>query len=759
MYEIDTTFSSTRNARTIYLANNKLNSLGIVQDAAGNVWIGGYYDDNTNNFNKAFLAAFNGINGQSLTTYNGSGTYYHNQYDYNFVRSLYKAANGKVYAAFTVAGGALLDATSNGLDVNKVGFGTAPQCRAYAQRNDTTIVGVTAAGGANPSQNRFYAFNAMAGSNFATHQFANYYDANANNFNSNLLGSRVIAMQPDGKMLVATTPYEVYRFKANSSQLDSTFGNNGYAYIVPNSVPSNPCDVPQAADMLVQPNGSILYLLGNGAYSQLYKLNSDGTVDNAFNNNSGVVTLSMSYTALSPCVYSGTVCSKIIRLSSGKIIVAGTELANASITYNPQGVNIMNGDGLGFFAYNPDGTADITFGGGSNYLRVNIWGSTFNYYENPQLNEVYVNAADEIFVTGRYAVLAAGTPTGEDAAYVMKLKPTQTVNPCTNFSFAIDATPAQNQDSTNGIITISNITGSGPYTVAISLNGVPYSSGSFSTLPIYIDDIPASTTGYDVLVSNADGCSNTGNALVASCFNFNAQTATTPATNTASCDGAVTVTIAGSWGSPYTATAGFLSQALQFNSSTIQLSNTLCVGTGYSVSFTDGYGCQTTALFNITTACSAPPTPTITQSNDTLYADTTGVSGGYDWYLNGIVVATTNFPVNYIVVTQNGSYTVVAGNGPCVSAASAPLVVTKVGINHVTKVDVNVFPNPARDVLVIHTAEEIASLEIYNMLGEKVKAINGQVTQVNVASFNAGVYSIRLITSTGLQAVKTFVKE
>ncbi|HLP51099.1 MAG TPA: hypothetical protein VK154_09470, partial [Chitinophagales bacterium] len=404
-YEVDTVFGSTRNARSIYVANNKLNSLGVVQDASGNVWIGGSYDDNTNNFYKAMVAAFNGTSGAPLTSYNSNGVYYHNQYDYDFVRSLHSVRGGKVYAAFTTQGGALLDANSSGLGVNKAGLGVAPQARAYAQRNDTTIVGVTAMGGANPSQNRFYAFNAVKGNDYSTHLFNGYYSGGSDNFNSGIAGARVLAMQPDGKMLVATTPFEVYRYKANSSELDSTFGTNGYAYIMPNSPPNTPCDAPQAVDMLVQSDGAILYLLGDGAYSQLYRLNSNGTVDNTFADNLGVISINLSYTAVSPCTYSGTVCSRLVQLSDGKIILGGTELTNTSITYvYPNlGVTFMNGEGLGFYAYNADGTPDFTFGGGSNYQRINIWNSGLTNYEFPQLNEMYVNQSNEIFVTGRYA--------------------------------------------------------------------------------------------------------------------------------------------------------------------------------------------------------------------------------------------------------------------------------------------------------------------------------------------------------------------
>jgi len=189
------------------------------------------------------------------------------------------------------------------------------------------------------------------------------------------------------------------------------------------------------------------------------------------------------------------------------------------------------------------------------------------------------------------------------------------------------------------------------------------------------------------------------------------------------------------------------------------LSNTLCVGTGYTVTVTDGYGCQSADTFNITVGCTAPPTPVITQSNDTLYASIVGVSGGYDWYLDGNVIATTGFPVNYIVVTQTGSYTVVAGNGPCTSAISAPVVVTTVGVNEVAQAAFNLYPNPAQQLLLLQSEEPIAFVEIYNTIAERVIYKAGPVTQIDVSALSSGLYLIRMQTVKGASAVKTFSKQ
>lgn len=149
------------------------------------------------------------------------------------------------------------------------------------------------------------------------------------------------------------------------------------------------------------------------------------------------------------------------------------------------------------------------------------------------------------------------------------------------------------------------------------------------------------------------------------------------------------------------------------------------------------------------------PTPSIVQTGADL------ATQGYDtyqWRLNGVDIPGANGP-NY-TATQNGAYTVaVTASGVGCVGVSPAVTVVGVGINETETFKAAIYPNPAKDVLMIQSGEEIAGLEIYNMLGEKVKAVNGQVTQVNIASFNAGVYSVRLITTGGLQAVKTFVKQ
>ena len=57
---------------------------------------------------------------------------------------------------------------------------------------------------------------------------------------------------------------------------------------------------------------------------------------------------------------------------------------------------------------------------------------------------------------------------------------------------------------------------------------------------------------------------------------------------------------------------------------------------------------------------------------------------------------------------------------------------------------VQVYPNPASTIVNI-VAKDVVRVEVYNVLGQLVERLNGNVTQVNVTSFNSGVYTFRVI--------------
>lgn len=69
-----------------------------------------------------------------------------------------------------------------------------------------------------------------------------------------------------------------------------------------------------------------------------------------------------------------------------------------------------------------------------------------------------------------------------------------------------------------------------------------------------------------------------------------------------------------------------------------------------------------------------------------------------------------------------------------------------------------VYPNPANNMLYVE-GEDIELVEIYNSLGQRVLAVEGMAeqTSVDVASFNNGVYVVRVVSGEGISTKKVSI--
>ena len=85
---------------------------------------------------------------------------------------------------------------------------------------------------------------------------------------------------------------------------------------------------------------------------------------------------------------------------------------------------------------------------------------------------------------------------------------------------------------------------------------------------------------------------------------------------------------------------------------------------------------------------------------------------------------------------------------------------TTTGIHQATAdLNLNVYPNPAKEFLVISCDEEIETAEVYNVVGQQVIFVKGQITKLNTALLAQGVYTLQLKTAKGNVAVKKFTKQ
>jgi uncharacterized delta-60 repeat protein len=176
-------------------------------------------------------------------------------------------------------------------------------------------------------------------------------------FNTSTDIANAVALQADGKLVVAGTTYinndfsdedfAVARYNADGS-LDASFGNNGKVTT----------DFPGLAAVIsavvVQSDGKIV--VAGGAYPlftfagdfKVARYNPDGSLDTSFGAGGIVTTIFPG---------DGSFAFALALQSDGKIIAAGTDF----VDFNP---GDMSDTDFALARYNPDGSLDTTFGNG-----------------------------------------------------------------------------------------------------------------------------------------------------------------------------------------------------------------------------------------------------------------------------------------------------------------------------------------------------------------------------------------------------------
>jgi hypothetical protein len=119
--------------------------------------------------------------------------------------------------------------------------------------------------------------------------------------------------------------------------------------------------------------------------------------------------------------------------------------------------------------------------------------------------------------------------------------------------------------------------------------------------------------------------------------------------------------------------------------------------------------------------------------------------------------------IHGVPVSVSGTYdsTTVTATG-CDSLVHYVLTVDNTcvnGINDVNSLAFNIYPNPANDFLFISVSEQMASTEVYDMIGKQVVLVNGSVSKLNIANLTSGVYTIQVKTATGKNLTRKFIKE
>lgn len=139
------------------------------------------------------------------------------------------------------------------------------------------------------------------------------------------------------------------------------------------------------------------------------------------------------------------------------------------------------------------------------------------------------------------------------------------------------------------------------------------------------------------------------------------------------------------------------------------------------------------------------PSPTITQSNDTLYSSS---PAGNQWYYNGELIPGATDQI--YVATQNGTYYVVVTSSFGCSAASESLEVVGVGIAPLSSgFHLEIYPNPSAGNTYVQLSKLVqGKMVMYDQQGRKVaeRVLDGDKIIMDVSSFSKGIYFIKLLS-------------
>ena len=71
---------------------------------------------------------------------------------------------------------------------------------------------------------------------------------------------------------------------------------------------------------------------------------------------------------------------------------------------------------------------------------------------------------------------------------------------------------------------------------------------------------------------------------------------------------------------------------------------------------------------------------------------------------------------------------------------------------------ISFFPNPVKDVLIFTNAEKFSSVDVYNLLGQKVLSQNGSTSEINMSGLTSGAYIVKLTDGISVKSIK-IIKE
>ncbi|MGK0233338.1 MAG: hypothetical protein ACI9VJ_000615 [Salibacteraceae bacterium] len=81
-----------------------------------------------------------------------------------------------------------------------------------------------------------------------------------------------------------------------------------------------------------------------------------------------------------------------------------------------------------------------------------------------------------------------------------------------------------------------------------------------------------------------------------------------------------------------------------------------------------------------------------------------------------------------------------------------------IGVEDYSQNIINVYPNPTNGLITITSEQQISTIDIFNIIGQKISKIKNQ-SEVNLSSFDAGIYFLKINDDSGNSEIHKIIKE
>ena len=73
---------------------------------------------------------------------------------------------------------------------------------------------------------------------------------------------------------------------------------------------------------------------------------------------------------------------------------------------------------------------------------------------------------------------------------------------------------------------------------------------------------------------------------------------------------------------------------------------------------------------------------------------------------------------------------------------------------------IKLFPNPTKDIFSIESKQvNVSKVEIYSILGKKLKEYNTSITIFDIEDLSNGLYMVKIYSEKGMSTIKKLVKK